>query len=152
MQHRMAGAIGRGTGSLRDALAEVRGHAAERPLVDLARFGARKRHPVMLEFDDGRRRLLAHEFDGILVAEPIRPFHGVVHMPAPIVRTHVTQSRGNAPLRRDGVTARRKHLGQTGGREPRLGQPEGGPQARAAGADDNHVIRVIDELIFAHGH
>src|SRR5665213_3139045 len=29
MQHRMAGAVGRRAGALRDALAEVRGHAAE---------------------------------------------------------------------------------------------------------------------------
>ena len=37
VQHGMAGAVGRGAGALRDALAEVRGHAAERPLIDLAR-------------------------------------------------------------------------------------------------------------------
>ena len=40
MQHGMAGAIGRGAGALRDALAEVRGHAAERPLVDAPVLGA----------------------------------------------------------------------------------------------------------------
>ena len=36
VQHRVAGAIRRGAGALRDALAEVRRHAAERTLVDPA--------------------------------------------------------------------------------------------------------------------
>src|ERR1700678_4637428 len=70
VQHGVAGAIGRRAGALRYALAEVRGHAAERTLVDAAVLGARKRHAIMLELDDRRRRLLAHELDGILVAEP----------------------------------------------------------------------------------
>ena len=34
VQHRMPGAVGRGAGALRDALAVVRGHAAEGTLVD----------------------------------------------------------------------------------------------------------------------
>ena len=36
VQHRVAGAVRRRAGALRDALAVVRGHAAERPLVDAA--------------------------------------------------------------------------------------------------------------------
>src|SRR5579864_7669810 len=49
VQHGMAGAVGRRAGALRGALAEMRGHAAERALVDLAVLGARERHAPMLE-------------------------------------------------------------------------------------------------------
>ena len=54
VQHRMAGAIGRGTGALRDALAVVRGHAAKGTLVDPAILGARERHAIVLELNDRR--------------------------------------------------------------------------------------------------
>src|SRR5208337_4550474 len=40
MQNRVAGAVGGGAGALRDALAELGRHAAERALIDLAFFGA----------------------------------------------------------------------------------------------------------------
>ena len=53
----VAGAVGGGAGALhRRAIAEFGHVAAERPLVDLALFGARERHAVMLELVDGRRR------------------------------------------------------------------------------------------------
>src|SRR5277367_244496 len=51
VQHGMTGAISRGASALRDSLAVMRGHAAERPLVNAAVFGARKRHAIVLEFD-----------------------------------------------------------------------------------------------------
>jgi hypothetical protein len=38
VQHSVAGAVGGGAGALRGAFAEMRGHAAERALVDLAVF------------------------------------------------------------------------------------------------------------------
>ena len=108
VQHGMAGAIRRGAGSLRDALAEVRGHAAERPLINPPVLGARKRHAVVFQFDDRGRRLLAHELDGILIAEPIRSLDRVVHVPAPIIGAHVAERRGDAALRRHRVAARRE--------------------------------------------
>ena len=151
MQHGVAGAIRRGAGALRDALAEMRGHAAERPLVDAAVLGARERHAVVLELDDRGRRLLAHELDGVLVAQPIRTLHGVVHMPAPVVVAHVAERRRDAALRRDRMAAGREHLGQARGGKPGLGQAEGRAQSRAAGADDDHIVGVVDEFVFAHG-
>jgi hypothetical protein len=39
----MAGAVGGGAGALRDALAVIGGHAAERTLINLAVIGARER-------------------------------------------------------------------------------------------------------------
>ena len=119
VQHRVPGAVRGRAGALRDALAVVRGHAAERALVDAPVLGARERHAVVLQLDDGRRRLLAHELDGVLVAEPVRALHGVVHVPAPVVLAHVAERGADAALRGHGVAARGEQLGDAGGRQAR---------------------------------
>ena len=150
VQHRVAGAVGRRAGALRDALAVVGGHAAERPLVDAALAGARERHAVVLELDHRGRRLLAHELDRVLVAEPVRTLHGVVHVPAPVVLAHVGERGADAALRRHRVAARREHLGDAGRREAGLGESQRGAQAGAAGADDDDVVGVIDEGVRGH--
>ena len=116
VQHRVAGAVGRGAGAVRRALAVMRGHAAEWPLVDAAVVGARERHAVVLELDDRGRRFLAHELDGVLVAEPVRALDGVVEMEAPVVLAHVAERGGDAALRGHGMAARREHLREAGGR------------------------------------
>ena len=149
VQHRVAGAVRGGAGALRDALAVMRGHAAERTLVDPAVLGARERHAVVLELDDRGRRFLAHVLDRVLVAEPVGALDGVVEVPAPVVLAHVAERGADAALRRDGVAAGREHLGDAGGRQARLGQAQGGAQAGAAGADHDHVVAVIDERVAA---
>ena len=50
-------------------------------------------------------------------------------------------------LRRDGVAARRKHLGDAGGLEPGGGAAQGRAQPGAAGADDDDVIGVVGDRI-----
>ena len=150
MQHRVAGAVRGGAGPLRGALAVVRRHAAERTLVDAAVFGARERQSVVLELDDRAGRFLAHELDGVLVAQPVRSLDGVVHVPAPVVLAHVAERRADAALCGHGVTARREHLGDARGGQARVREPERGAQSGAAGADHDDVVGVIDELIGAH--
>src|SRR6202042_1379061 len=86
VQDGVASAVGGGAGALRDALAIVGRHAAERALVDLAFFGARERHAPMVELVDGRWRVAAEVFNRVLVAEPVGALAGVIHMPWPIVR------------------------------------------------------------------
>src|ERR1700683_2086989 len=66
MQHGMTGTIGRGAGALRNSLAVMSRHAAKWPLINASILGARKRHAIMFELNDRGRRLLAHEFDGVL--------------------------------------------------------------------------------------
>src|SRR5579875_897350 len=106
----MAGAVGGGTGALRGALAEMRGHAAERALVDLAVFlAARERQPPVLELVDGGRRVAAKVFDRVLVAEPVGPLDGIVHVPAPIVLAHVAERCRDAALRRHRMRSRREN-------------------------------------------
>ena len=149
VQHGVAGAVGGGAGALRGALAVMGGHAAERALIDLAVFAARERQAPMLQFVDRFRRAAAHIFDGVLVAEPVRPLHGVVHVPAPVVLAHIAERGGDAALRRHRVRARRKHLGDAGGAQAGFAAADHGAQAGAAGADDDDVVGVVFDRIGA---
>ena len=115
----------------------------EGALQDLAVLGAREGHAPMLELVNRLRRVAAEIFDGVLVAEPVGALDGVVHVPLPVVLAHVAERGGDAALRRDGVRAGRKHLGDAGGLQSRLGAADDGAQARAAGADHDHVVGVI---------
>jgi succinate dehydrogenase/fumarate reductase flavoprotein subunit len=56
----------------------------------------------------------AHIFNRVLVTQPIRTFNSVVHMPAPIIFTIITQSGTNTTLSRNGMTACREYLRNTG--------------------------------------
>ncbi len=146
----MAGAVGGGAGALRRrALAHVLGHAAECALVDLALGGAAERQPRMLELDHRGRRLAAQIFDRVLVAEPVGALDRIVHVPGPMVRAHVAEAGGDPALRRDGMAAGREDLGDAGGLQPLLGRAHGRAKPGAAGADDDHVIAVIDDLVGA---
>ena len=153
VQHGVAGAVGGGAGALRGALAVMRGHAAERALVDLAVFlAARERQAPMLQLVHGGRRVLAHVLDRVLVAEPVGALDGVVHVPAPVVLAHVAERGGDAALRRHGVRARREHLGDAGGAQAGFRAADHGAQAGAAGADDHDVVVMIFDRIGAAVH
>ncbi len=144
----MAGAVGGGAGALRRrAFAVVGGHAAERTLVDLAFFGARERHAVVFQFDDGRNGFAAHVFDGVLVAQPVRTFDGVEEVVAPVVLAHVAERGGNAALRRHGMRTGREDLGDAGGLQAFCGQAEGGAQTGTAGADHDHVVLMFSDFV-----
>ena len=151
VQHGMPRSVGCRAGTLRDAFAIVGRHPAERALIDASVFGAGKGHAVVFQFDDRRGRLLAHVFDGVLVAQPVRPLDRVVHVPAPVVRPHVAQRGADSTLRGDGMAAGGKDLGNARSGKPLLGQPHGGAQPGAARADDDYVAAVFDEFVFA-GH
>ena len=97
----------------------------------------------MLELVDGGGRVAAQVLDGVLIAEPVGALHGVVHVPAPVVRPHVAERRGDAALRGDRVRARREHLRHAGGLEAGFGAAERRAQAGAAGADDDDVVGVV---------
>src|SRR3982074_2348284 len=143
----MAGTVGGSAGTLRPALALARRHAAERPLIDLAVLGARERYAPVLEFVDGLGRVAHHIFDGVLIAKPVRPLDGVVHMPAPVIFVHVAERRRDAALRRDGVRARRKYFGDAGGTQPGFAAADYRTQARAAGADHDDIIGMVFDRI-----
>src|SRR5206468_5109207 len=146
-QDGVAGAVGRSTGPVRNTLAEARGHAAEGPLIDLPLRRAREGHAVMLQFAHGRDRFTHHVFDGVLIAQPVRPLDGVVHMPAPIVLAHIAECGAHPALRGHGVAASRVDLGNTSGPKTLVGKAKNGAQSRAAAANHHHVISVVDDLV-----
>ena len=151
MQHRVARAVGRGTGTLDRRLAEFLGHAAERALVDLSIFGARERHAEMFKLVNRLGRIAAEILDRILVTQPVRPLHGVVHVPAPVVGLHVAECCGNAALRRHGVAAGREDLADVGDPEAALGSLKRGPQAGPTGANDDDVECMVGDGVSGHG-
>src|SRR5690606_34446416 len=83
--------------------------------------------------------------------QPVRPLDGIVHVPLPGILAHVAERGGDAALRRHGVRAGRKDLGDAGDLQPLLGGAERGAQTRAARADDDDVVFVIDEFVSSHG-
>src|SRR5204863_7058122 len=101
----------------------------------------------MLKLDDRRDRLPAHVFDCVLIAEPVRPLDRVVHVPAPVIVAHIAERRGDAALRRYGMTAGREHLADAGGLQPLDRRAEGRAQPGAAGADDDDVISMFGDRI-----
>ena len=123
MQDGMTGLVCCRASTLGRAFAKMCGHAPKRPLVNFAVGGAGKWHTVMLQFDHRGNRLATHIFDGILIAEPVRTFHGVVHMPAPIVFTHIAQGRADATLRCHRVAAGGENFGYTSRFQTPLRQP-----------------------------
>jgi len=105
-----------------------------------------------LSHREAARRIAAEIFDRILIAEPIRPLDGVVHVPSPIIWPHVAERCRDAALRRDRVRAGRKYLGDASGAKSRLAATDHRAQARAAGADDHDVVGVVFDWIgFAIG-
>src|SRR5689334_19924476 len=121
MQNRMTGPIGGGASTLGDAFAEIRGHATEGALIDLSFLGARKWHAEMFELVNRFWGVATEIFDCVLIAEPVRAFDGVIHMPAPIILAHVAERGGDAALCRDGMASSRKDLRDARGLESATG-------------------------------
>src|SRR5690606_34076525 len=105
-------------------LAVKSGHAAERPLIDLAVLGPREGHAVVLELVDRGRRFAAEIFDRVLVAEPIGALDGVVHVPTPVILAHIAERSSDAALGGNRVAACREHFRNAGGLQSRLARAE----------------------------
>lgn len=114
------------------ALAVVVALTAEGSLVDFAVGCAGERHAVVLQLDHSLRRLARHVVDGVLVAQPVRSFHCVVHVPLPVVVLHVAEGRIDAALCCNCVRSGGEEFGDDGGFEALGDQTEGGPQSSSA--------------------
>ena len=148
VQHGVAGAVGGGAGALCGALTVVRGHAAERALIDLAvLFATRERQAPVLQLVNGLWRVAAQVFDSVLIAEPVGTLDGIVHVPAPVVLAHVAERGGDAALRGHRMRARGEHFGNAGGAQAGLAATDHRAQAGTAGADHHHVVAVILDRI-----
>src|ERR1700730_10333726 len=97
----------------------------------------------MFQLEDRGDGLPAHVLDRILVAEPIRPFDRIVHMPLPTVFPGVPETGRNAPLRGTRVTPRRKDFRDACGRKTRLNRALSSPQTGAAGTDNDHIECMV---------
>ena len=150
VQNRMAGAVGRRAGALGNAFAEIRRHAAKGALINFAFIRARKRHAEMLQFVNGFRRIAAQIFNGVLVAQPVRAFNGVVHVPTPVIIAHIAKRGGNAPLRGNRVAARREDFRNTRCFQPALGTTQCGAQPGTAGPDNDNIKLMIGKFICTH--
>ena len=151
VQYRVPGPVGGSAGALDGrAFPELGRVAAERPLVDPAGFGPRERNAVMLKLVDGGRRLAGEVLHRVGVAEPVGPFHRVVHVPLPVVRPHVAERGRDAALRRHRVRAGREHLRDAGRPQPLFGHAQRRAEARSPGSHDNAVELV--RLVVICGH
>src|ERR1700719_1917349 len=152
MEHRMSRPVSGGAGALGQSLAPLHGMAAKRPLIEQAVLGSREWPPEMLELDDRFHGIAAHEFDRVLVAEPVGPLDGVVHVPAPVVLAHIPERRADAALRRDGMAAGRGNPADASGLETCNGHSQCRPQPGAAAPDNDDIVRVmLDQIGGAHG-
>src|SRR5262249_18623400 len=96
-------------------------------------------HAEVLEVEDLLRRLAAHHFDRVLVAEVVRPLDRVEGVRLPGVAG--VQRRVDPALGGVRVGADRVDLAEDPDRYPLLGGGESGALAGEAGADYEHVMR-----------
>lgn len=144
----VAGAVGDAAAPMRlPALSEVQRLSTEGALVDPSVFRSGKRHAVVFQLENGLGGLAGHVVYGILVAEPIGAFDGVVHVPFPVVVFHVPDGRVDAALRCDGVGTGGEEFGDDGGFEASIDEPERCSQPGPTGSHNDCIVFVIDHLV-----
>ena len=112
VQHGVAGPVSRSTSALHRFFAVVGGVAAKGPLVNRAVRIAVKRHTHVFQVIDHFGGFAAHELDGVLVAQPVRAFDGIVKMVVPVVLVHIAQRGTDTALRRHRMRAGGKYFGE----------------------------------------
>jgi hypothetical protein len=103
----------------------------------------------MLQFVDGCRRVAAQILDCVLVSEPVRAFHRVVHVPAPVILAHVAQRGRNSALRGHRVRTGGEYFRDACGAQARLAASHHRAQAGATGADNYNVMAMILDRVRA---
>ncbi len=94
----------------------------------------------MLELDDRLDGLARQHLGRVLVHQVVATLDGVEHVPLPVVLLEVAEGGTHAALGGAGVGAGRIELGEDGGVDAGLGELDRGPQAGAAGTDDERVV------------
>ena len=130
-------------------LSVVEALSSKRTLVDLTLLGPRERDTVVLQLNDGPRCLSAHVVNSVLISEPIRSLHSVIHMPPPIILCHVAQGGVDATLCGSGVGAGGEKLGNARNIEAFLSQTEGSPETSTSSANNHSVILVVDDGVLS---
>ena len=91
VQHGVTRTVSGSASTLNWFFTVVGGVAAKRTLVNGAVRVAVKRHAHVLKVVHNLGRFAAHEFNGVLVAEPVGTLDGVVEVVVPVVIGHVAQ-------------------------------------------------------------
>ena len=92
VQNRVPCSVGGCAGALhRRALTEFCRVATKGALVNLAFLGPAKRYAVVLQLINGLGGFTRQIFHGVGVAQPVRTFDSVIHMPLPVIGAHVRQ-------------------------------------------------------------
>ena len=123
VQQRVAGTVSGRTGTSRLAtFTEVLGLATKRTLVNTPFFGTGKRQAHVVQLVDRFGSNITHVFDRVLVTDVIGTFHGVIHVPAPIIVGIGRRDRtGNTALGGYSVRTGREDFGNQRSLETGLG-------------------------------
>ncbi len=140
LQDHVPGPVGREARPPDRPLPVVAGVAAEPALVDLAVGRPVERQAHVLELDHRLDGLAGQDLGRVLVDQVVATLDGVEHVPLPVVLLEVPEGGTDAALGGAGVGAGGIELGQDRGVHAGLGELDGGPQAGAAGADDQRVV------------
>ena len=123
--------------------------AAEVALQDAAVLGAVEDGAPGFELADAVRRFLGVQLGHAPVVDVLPAAHGVGEVDLPVVAViDVGQSGGDAAFGHDGVRLAEQRFADQADGDAGGGGFDGGPQAGAAGADDQYVVFVC--LIFGH--
>ena len=120
MQHSVASPIRGSTGPLRNSFTIVCSHPTEWSLVYFTVFSSTEWQSKMFKFVNCLRCFFTQVLDCILITKPIGTFDCVIHVPFPIILTHITKSCCNTTLCRHSMTSCRKQLCHAGCFEPSL--------------------------------
>ena len=93
----------------------------------------------MFELNYHLRRHAAHKLDGVLVAQVIRTFDRIEHVPVPVIRLDVAQGSPYASLGRNRMGPGGEDLGQYTGLRA-SGRLEGRPKPGPARPQDDDVM------------
>lgn len=114
VEHGVSGSVGGGGASVGlddllsldlESLSEIQGLTSEGSLVDSAssndlifRASSGEWHSVALQLEDGLWGLLAHIMNSVLVTQKIGSLHGIVGVPSPVIRSHISEGSVDTSL------------------------------------------------------
>ncbi|SVM36094.1 Uncharacterised protein [Klebsiella pneumoniae] len=139
VQQGVTGTVSRRSGTCRLLAAEVFRLAAERTLINRAIFETGERQPHMVQLQNRFRAGFTHIFDGVLIANVVRPLNGVVHMPFPVIFMGITERDGDTALRGNGMGTGRENFGEQRTGLAALGNLQRRAHTCATGTDHNCI-------------
>ena len=139
LQNHVAGAVGGVACTAHRGFTIVARVAAKGALGNLPFGCAVEGQAHVLQLDDHINRLAAHNFNGVLVAQIVRPLDGVVGVPFPMVFFMVAQCGADTTLGSACVRTSRIQFAQHGG-VGGFGGVQSRHQTGTAGTNHEHII------------